>query len=107
MGEGRHVDFVESIALGQRGIVERIRRIAGLVEVPLVVGGGVDDEQTAGLQVAKMHLERSRVHRDETVETIAGRVDTLAAELELEAGNTEERAGGGADLGGEVRKRGD
>ena len=47
-----------------------------------------------GLRSAQVHLERRRVHRHQDVELVAGRVDALAAELELEARDAEERAGG-------------
>src|SRR5439155_16319252 len=73
-------------------------------EVALLEGRGVDDQQAAGLEIPKVHLEGGRVHRHQAVEAVAGRVDALAAELQLEAGDTEERAGGSADLGGEVRQ---
>ena len=99
-----HVDLVQPVALGERGILERIRRVAGLVEVALLEGRGVDDEQPARLEVGQVHLERRRIHRDEAVETVARRVDALAAELELEARDAEQRAGRGANLGGEVRQ---
>jgi len=105
--EAGHVDLVQAVALGQRGIVQRVLRVAGLVEIALLEGRGVDDQQAAGLEVAKMHLERSRIHRHQAVETVARRVHALAAELQLEAGDAEQRAGRGADLGGEVRQRGD
>src|SRR5207247_2724582 len=63
-----------------------------------------DDEQPAGLQVLKVYLERGRIHRHEAIQAVAGRVDALAPELELEARDAKEGAGRGADLGGEVRQ---
>ena len=101
------VDLVEPVLLAQARILERVLGVARLGQVPLVEGGGVDDEDAAGLEIGQVHLERGRVHRDQSVELIARRVDALAAELELEARHPEERAGGSADLGGEIRQRGD
>jgi len=60
--------------------------------------------KAALLQIGQVHLERRRIHRHQRVELIAGRVDPLAAELELEARHAEERAGGSADLGREIRQ---
>src|SRR5206468_2332547 len=70
-------------------------------------GLGVDDQETARLEVAQMNLESGRVHRDQAVQSIARRVHTLAAELELEARHAEERAGRCADLRGKVGQRGE
>src|SRR5438128_550434 len=101
VGQRRHVHLVESVALGQRRLLERVRGVARLVEVAPVEGRGVDDEQPAGLQVLKVYLERGRIHRHEAIQAVTGRVDALAPELELEARDAEEGAGRGADLGGE------
>src|SRR5204863_206333 len=42
--EAGHVDLVQTVALGERGLVERVLRVAGLVEVALLEGRGVDDQ---------------------------------------------------------------
>jgi hypothetical protein len=49
-------------------------------------------------------LERRRIHRDQAIQTIARRIDAQAPELELEAGDSEQRPGRGANLRGEVRQ---
>ncbi len=107
VGEAGHVDLVQAVALGQRRLVERIRRVARLVEVSLVEGLRVDDQEAARLEIAQVHLERGRIHRDETVEAVTRRVDALAPELQLEARDAEERAGRRADLGRKIRQRGE
>ncbi len=107
VGEARHVDLVQPIALPERRLVERVRGVPGLVEVALVERLGVDDEEPARLEVPQMDLGRGRVHCDQTVEPITGGVDALTAELQLEARDPEERPGRCTNLGGEVRERGE
>ena len=58
-------------------------------------------------EILEVRLERRRVHRDEHVRRVARRVDLVGREVELEAGDAEQRAGGRADLGGEVGERRD
>ena len=88
-------------------VLERVRRVAGPVEVLLLEGARVQDEEPALLQVRQMDLEGGGVHRHEAVEAVPRGVDPPAPELELEAGHAEEGAGGGADLGREVGQRRD
>src|SRR5207247_361153 len=52
-------------------------------------------------------LECRGVHGHQAVETVARRVDALATELKLEARDAEQCPGGSADLGREIRQRGD
>ncbi len=107
LGEPLHVDLVQAVLLAQRRVVERIGGVTRLVEVPLVEGAGIHDQDAARLEIGQVHLERGRVHHHQRVELIARGVDPLAAELELEARHPEEGAGGGPDLGREVGQRGD
>jgi hypothetical protein len=78
-----------------------------LSEVALVERLRVHDQETAGLEVAQVNLERGGIHRDQTVEAIARRVDALAAELQLEARDAEQSAGRRANLRREVRQGGE
>src|SRR5439155_13818440 len=105
------VDLIEAELLGEPRVVERalglalvVFGIAGLLEIALVEGRSVHDEDAARLEVGQMHLESGRVHGDERVEMITRRVHPLAAELELEARHAEEGAGGSADLRGKIRQ---
>ncbi len=100
--EPRDVDLVRPVPLVQRRVLERVRRIAGAVEVLLLEGARVQDEEPALLQVREMDLEGGGVHRHQAVQAVPRGVDPPAPELELEARHAEERAGGGADLGREV-----
>ena len=49
-------------------------------------------------------LEGGRVHGHEHVGRVAGRQDVVVGEVDLEGRDAGERAGGGADLGREVRE---
>src|SRR5581483_7666265 len=91
----------------QRVVLQRVGLVAGLVQVVGGEGVGVDDQDAARFEVLDVSLQRGRVHGHEGVEAVAGRVDVLGAEVDLEAGDAGQGAGGGADLGGEVGEGGD
>ena len=93
------------VEAAERSVLERVRLVAGLLEVALGEGVGVDDDRAALREVADVDLERGRVHRDEHVRLVAGREDVVVGEVDLEAGDARQRAGGRADLRGEVRQR--
>jgi hypothetical protein len=103
-GQPGDVDLVQPVPLGQRRIVDGVGRVSGAVQVLLLEGAGVEDEQPALLEVAEVHLQRRRVHGHQAVELVSGGVDPAAAELQLKARDAEERPGRGADLGGEAGK---
>ncbi len=105
--EPRDVDLVRAVPLVQRRVLDRVLRIAGAVEVLLLEGARVQDEEPALLQVREMHLQGGGVHRHQTVQAVPRGVHPPAPELELEARHAEERAGGRADLGREVGERRD
>src|SRR5207244_3517569 len=86
---------------------ERVRLITRLVQVAIRKGVGVDNEDTARLEVLDVGFQGGRVHRDERIEVVAGCVDVLAAEMDLEAGDAGERAGRCTNLRREVGKRRD
>ena len=104
--ERRDRDLEERVLL-ERAVGQRVRRVAGLVEVLLGERVAVDDERAARRQVADVGLEGRRVHRDEHVRLVARRVDVARAETDLEAGDTGQRSGRRADLGREVGQRAD
>ena len=108
MVSARHVDLVQAVPLGQGRIVQRVVGVAGLGEVARRRRTAVlTMSRPPGLRSREMHLERGRVHGHQAVEPIARRVHALAAELELKARHSEQGARRGANLGGEVRERGD
>ena len=100
------VDGVD-LVLVEAAVLERVRLVAGLLEVGLDERAGVDDQRAVVDEILEVRLERGRVHRDEHVGRIARRVDLRRREVELEARHAEQAAGRGADLGGEVRERRD
>ena len=91
----------------ERAVGQRVRRVAGLVQVLLGERVAVDDQRAAGRQVDDVGLERRRVHRDEDVGLVARRVDVVRAEADLEAGDAGQGARRSADLGREVGQRAD
>ena len=93
------------VVVVERAVVERADLVAGLLEVALLELVGVDDQRRALGQVAEVGLQCRRVHRHQHVRRVARRQDVVVGEVELEAGDARQRAGGGADLGGEVRQR--
>ena len=99
--DGRDGEAVDAITL-QRVVFERVRGVVGLLQVLLVELVGVDDDGAAVFEVFEVHLQRRGVHRDQNVRLVAGRAYVAAGEVELEAGDAGERAGGRAYLGGEV-----
>jgi hypothetical protein len=91
----------------QRAVLQRRGLVADLGHGALGELVRVDDDLAAARHVADVGLERRRVHRDQHVRRVAGREDVVVGEVQLEAGDTRERPGGGPDLRGEVRQRGE
>ena len=91
----------------ERAVGQRVAVVAGLVQVGGRERVAVDDQRAARRQVADVRLERGRVHGHQHVGLVAGRVDLVAREADLEAADARQRAGRGADLGGEVGQRAD
>jgi hypothetical protein len=69
----------------ERPVLERVRLVAGLLEVPVVERVRVHDDGAALGEIAEVHLERSRVHRDEHARLVARREDVVVGEVDLEA----------------------
>ena len=80
------------------------RLVADLGEVALGEVGRVGDDHAAARQIGDVGLERGRVHRDQHVRPVAGGHDVVVGEVQLEAGDAGQGAGGRADLGREVRQ---
>ena len=55
----------------ERPVLERVRRVAGLLEVPVVEGVAVDDERAALAEIREVRLQRRRVHGHEHVGLVA------------------------------------
>ena len=93
------------VEVGKRSVLERIRLVAGLLQIALVEGVRVRDERSALREIADVDLERRRVHGDEDARLVARREDVVVREVDLESGHAGKRTGGRTDLGGEVGKR--
>jgi hypothetical protein len=72
-----------------------------------LLNSSVLDDVGPARQVGEVGLERGRVHRHQDIRRVAGGQDVMVGEVELEAGHPRQGAGRGADLGGEVRQRGE
>ncbi len=92
------------VEVRKRAVLERIGLVPGLLQVAIVEGVRVGDDRPALREVAEIDLEGSRVHRDEDARLVAGGEDVVVGEVHLEAGDAGERAGGRANLRGEVRQ---
>ena len=97
----RHRNLVEVVAL-QALVLEWVFGEARLAQIDVIEGIGVHDDRAARYQVAKVHLERCRIHGNEYVGAIAWGVDVAAREADLESRNAGERAGWRTDLGGVI-----
>ena len=92
---------------GKLAAGQRIGGIAGLGQVGLVELIFVDDEDAAGLQLAEVDLQGRRVHGDQHVGRIAGRMDFVVGETELKAAHAAQRTGRGTDLRRVIGQRAD
>ena len=106
VGELRDVDCVE-LVLTEAPVVDRVTRVAGLLEVGFDERSGVHDQRATVDKIPQVGLERSGIHRDQHVGRVAWRVDLGGREVQLESRHAEQAAGRSADLGREVRERRD
>jgi len=78
MAQGRARETLEfdgeDTELVQRMIFERIRRQVGLAEIGLLEAVGVHDEDSVGFQITNVDLQRRRVHCNQHIDRVAGRV---------------------------------
>ena len=93
------------VDVGERAVLERVRLVPRLLEVPVVEGIRVGDHGPALGEVADIHLERRRVHRHEDVRLVARRQDVVVGEVDLEARDAGQRACWRTDLCREVGQR--
>ena len=103
-GDRGHGNAEHLVAI-QGAVVEGVRRVAGLLQVPVDEGVLVDDQHPALLQVPEVGLEGGGVHGHQDVGLVTGRRDVPRGEVDLERGDPGQGAGRSADLGGEVGER--
>ena len=99
-----HRQRVHPVAL-EAAVLQRGGAVADLGEVARGEVVGVDDERAAGPDVVDVRAQRRGVHGHEDVGGVPGGGDVVVGEVQLEAGDAGQGAGGGADLGGEVGQR--
>ena len=85
---------------------QRVAGVADLVQGALGELVGVDDERPAAPDVVQVDSQGRRVHRHQHVGGIAGGLDGVVGEVQLEGADAGQGPGRGADLGGEVGQRG-
>ena len=103
-GHAGQVERVHLIVV-ERAVGERIAVVADLGQIALGEVGGIGDDHATARQVGDIGLERCGIHRDQHIRPVAGRHDVVIGEVQLEAGDARQRAGGCPDLGWEVRQR--
>ena len=102
-GDRGHRDLVDK-EIRQRPIVARILGVAGLVEVPIFKGVGVQDDGGTALQHRHIGLQAGRVHGHQHIGAIAMGRDVMVRNVDLKRGNATEGAGRGTNLCGVVRE---
>ena len=80
---------VEHAIFSQGAVLQRIGRVLRLGQVLVGERTGVNDDEPAVDQVRQIRYQRSRVHRDQHVDGVAGRGDVVGAEIDLERGYAE------------------
>ena len=106
LGHLRHWDPHHPV-LGQATVIERVHLVFGFVQVVRFKCIAINNENAAILEVFQVCLECCGVHDHKCIKYVAGGMDFMTAEVNLEAGNPGQCACGCADFGGEVRKGGD
>ncbi len=86
-------------------VLERVRLVARLGQIPLFERVGVDDHRAAGLELRQVALHRGRIHRHQHVGRVAVGGDVVIGDVDLERGHAGQRPGRGTDLGGELGQR--
>ena len=90
------------VVVVERAVLERVRRVARLLEVAVGERVGVDDQRAPGREVIEIRAQRGWVHRDEDVRRVARCEDVVVREVDLEARDAGQRARRGPDLGREI-----
>ena len=102
--DGRHRHALDLEAV-ERVVLERVRLVGRLLQVAGGEGVLVDDDRRAALELAEVRPQGGGVHGHEHVGRVARRGDVALGEVDLEARDAGEAAGGGADLGREARQQ--
>ena len=87
-------------------IFQRIRGHLRFAQIVLLETVTVDDQDPIGLEVRNVHFQRGRIHGDEHVDGVAGRVNFIRGKVQLKAADAGNGPCRGANFGRVVRKRG-
>ena len=52
----------------------------------------VDDQDSVGLQIGKIRLQRRGIHGDQGIDAVAGRIDVARRKMDLESADARKRA---------------
>ena len=88
-------------------IFQRVLRDLSFAQIGFLEAIEIDDQNAIGLEVRQVHFQGGGIHGDERIHGIAGGVNVTRREVHLEAADAGQRAGRGANLGGEVGQRGE
>ena len=99
----RHLDHAVA---AQRVVGQGVVGVAGLLQVALVEGVGVDDERPALLHPVQLVAQGGGVHGDEDVGRVTRRRDVVVGDVDLEGRHPGQRPRRGPDLGRELGQRG-
>jgi len=100
----RHLHELQAV---EAAVVQRVGVIGRLLQVALGERVAVDDQGAVGGQVGDVGLERRRVHRHQHIGSVPRGEDVVVGEVQLEPRYARKGSGGGANLGGKVRQRGE
>ena len=89
----------------ERVVAERVRLVAGLVEVAGVERVDVDSNVDPGVMSRRLAFNAAGFIATEHVRRVAGGRDLVVRDVHLERRHSGDRARGGTDLGREVRQR--
>ena len=104
-GDLAHRHRVRAVVV-QGAVIERIAGVAGLLQVAVVEGIGVQDQRAALREVVQLRLQRRRIHCHQHCRCITRGGDVKIGDAHLEGRDTGQRSLRGADLGGELGQRG-
>ena len=98
-----HFDGKEPVAF-KAAIFQRIMRVARHLQILLIEGIVVDDQDAAFDQIGKIRDQCRGVHCHQGIDLVAGREDFLAGEMDLKPAHARLCAARGTNLGREIGK---
>src|SRR6202034_3049445 len=98
-------DLVDRVG-GQGAVGQGVLGVPRLGQVALLEGVAVDDEDRSLGHQLDVGLQGGGVHGHQDVGRVARRQDVVVRNVHLEGGHPVDGAGGGPDLGREVREGG-